>query len=181
MSNKLIMVFFGMAFVVLALFIWNQESKGTIKRVPTSQQEGIVIPTSSSNGQTEQDISPTIESTRAVTDDIIEDVKELKIEDIKIGIGDEAVSGKKVTVNYLGYLTNKTKFDSSYDRGEPFSFNLGAGQVIKGWDQGVVGMKVGGKRKLTIPSDLGYGPSGAGGSIPPNATLIFEVELLKVD
>lgn len=173
MNNKLIIVFFGMVFVVLALFIWNQESKGTIKRVPTSQQEGIIIP--------ESEISPTIEVTTAVTDDIIEDVKELKIEDIKIGTGDEAVSGKKVTVNYLGYLTNKTKFDSSYDRGEPFSFNLGAGQVIQGWDQGVVGMRVGGKRKLTIPSDLGYGSRGAGGAIPPNATLVFEVELLKVE
>ena len=106
---------------------------------------------------------------------------ELKIEDIIVGTGDEAVSGKKVTVNYLGTLLDGTKFDSSYDRGVPFSFILGAGEVIKGWDQGVAGMKVGGKRKLTIPSSLGYGEAGAGGVIPPNATLIFEVELLGVE
>ena len=102
---------------------------------------------------------------------------ELKIEDIVVGTGLEAVSGKKVTVNYLGTLTNGTKFDSSYDRGVPFSFNLGAGEVIKGWDEGFAGMKVGGKRKLTISPELGYGATGAGGVIPPNATLIFEVEL----
>ena len=106
---------------------------------------------------------------------------ELKIEDLVVGTGNEAVSGKKVTVNYSGTLLNGTKFDSSYDRGVPFSFNLGAGEVIKGWDQGVNGMKVGGKRKLTIPPELGYGAAGAGGVIPPNAVLIFEVELLGVE
>ncbi len=106
---------------------------------------------------------------------------ELKIEDIVVGTGDEAVSGKKVTVDYLGTLTDGTKFDSSYDRGVPFSFTLGMGEVIKGWDEGFAGMKIGGKRKLTIPSELGYGATGAGGVIPPNATLIFEVELLGVE
>ncbi len=110
-----------------------------------------------------------------------EKVDQLKIEEIKVGAGAEAVSGKRVTVNYSGILTNGTKFDSSYDRGTPFSFNLGAGEVIQGWDIGVVGMKVGGKRKLTIPANLGYGAAGAGGVIPPNATLIFEVELLGVE
>lgn len=106
---------------------------------------------------------------------------QLKIEDITVGTGVEATAGKKVTVNYSGTLTDGTKFDSSYDRGVPFSFNLGAGEVIKGWDMGVLGMKVGGRRKLTIPSSLGYGSQGAGGVIPPNATLIFEVELLGVE
>ena len=106
---------------------------------------------------------------------------ELKIEDITVGTGDEAVVGKKVTVNYAGTLEDGTKFDSSYDRGTPFSFNLGAGEVIEGWDKGVAGMKVGGKRKLTIPSSLGYGERGAGVAIPPNSTLIFEIELLKVE
>lgn len=107
--------------------------------------------------------------------------KGLKIEELKVGDGVAAVAGKKVTVHYTGWLTNGTKFDSSLDRGEPFKFNLGAGQVIKGWDQGVDGMKVGGKRKLTIPSELGYGEQGAGAVIPANATLVFEVELLGVE
>lgn len=104
----------------------------------------------------------------------------LKIEDELVGTGAEAVSGKMVTVNYTGTLTDGTKFDSSYDHGTPFSFNLGAGEVIAGWDQGFNGMKVGGKRKLTIPPSLGYGAQ-AIGAIPPNSTLIFEVELLKVE
>ena len=105
----------------------------------------------------------------------------LKIEDSKVGSGAEAVAGKTVTVHYSGYLTNGKKFDSSLDRGQPFKFTLGAGQVIKGWDQGVAGMKVGGKRKLTIPPDMGYGERGAGNVIPPNATLVFDVELLNVE
>jgi FKBP-type peptidyl-prolyl cis-trans isomerase len=104
----------------------------------------------------------------------------LKYVDQVIGTGELAVAGKTTTVHYTGRLENGTKFDSSVDRGQPFSFPLGAGRVIKGWDEGVQGMKVGGKRKLTIPSDLGYGSRGAGGVIPPNATLIFDVELLGV-
>ncbi len=107
-------------------------------------------------------------------------VEELKIEELLVGEGTEAKSGNTVSVHYTGTLTDGTKFDSSLDRGDPFEFNLGAGQVIAGWDQGVVGMKVGGKRKLTIPSELGYGERGAGVSIPPNATLVFEIELLEV-
>jgi FKBP-type peptidyl-prolyl cis-trans isomerase FkpA len=108
-------------------------------------------------------------------------VTELKIEDTKVGTGDEAATGKSVTVHYTGWLTDGTKFDSSKDHGQPFTFQLGAGQVIKGWDQGVVGMKVGGVRKLTVPSSLAYGDRGAGGVIPPGATLVFEVELLAVN
>jgi len=98
--------------------------------------------------------------------------------DLKIGAGAIAQAGTNVSVHYTGWLENGKKFDSSVDRGQPFSFPLGAGRVIKGWDEGVQGMKVGGKRKLIIPSNLGYGARGAGGAIPPNATLIFEVELL---
>ena len=104
----------------------------------------------------------------------------LKYVDQAVGTGDVAVAGKTVSVHYTGWLENGKKFDSSVDRGQPFSFPLGAGRVIKGWDEGVQGMKIGGKRKLTIPSDLGYGSRGAGGVIPPNATLIFDVELLGV-
>jgi peptidylprolyl isomerase/FKBP-type peptidyl-prolyl cis-trans isomerase FkpA len=106
---------------------------------------------------------------------------ELKKEDTKVGTGAEAVTGSTVSVHYTGWLTDGTKFDSSKDRGQPFSFQIGSGQVIKGWDQGVTGMKVGGIRKLTIPPELGYGARGAGGVIPPNATLVFEVELLGVN
>lgn len=104
----------------------------------------------------------------------------LKYVDQVLGTGEVATAGKNTTVHYTGWLENGKKFDSSVDRGQPFSFPLGAGRVIKGWDEGVQGMKVGGKRKLTIPSDLGYGSRGAGGVIPPNATLIFDVELLGV-
>jgi FKBP-type peptidyl-prolyl cis-trans isomerase len=104
----------------------------------------------------------------------------LKYVDQVVGTGDVAVSGKTASVHYTGWLENGKKFDSSVDRGQPFSFPIGAGRVIKGWDEGVQGMKVGGKRKLTIPSDLGYGSRGASGVIPPNTTLIFDVELLGV-
>ena len=101
-------------------------------------------------------------------------------EELATGEGAIAQSGDEVTVHYTGWLQSGRKFDSSVDRGEPFSFSLGRGNVIAGWDEGVAGMKVGGRRKLTIPPDLGYGPYGAGNVIPPNATLVFEVELLEV-
>lgn len=108
------------------------------------------------------------------------EVKTLVKKDLSKGKGKEAKAGNTVTVHYTGCLTNGTKFDSSFDAGRPFTFHLGQGQVIKGWDTGVEGMKVGGKRKLIIPADMGYGPTGAGGVIPPNATLIFTVELIDV-
>jgi len=110
----------------------------------------------------------------------IENPSGLKYTDVAVGEGAEARAGQTVSVHYTGWLENGKKFDSSRDRNEPFGFRLGAGEVIKGWDEGVAGMKVGGKRKLTIPASLGYGPRGAGGVIPPNATLIFDVELLGV-
>ena len=114
-------------------------------------------------------------------------VTQLIRQDDVVGTGAEAQSGQVVTVHYTGWLYDQTrpdhkgnKFDSSRDRNEPFSFNLGAGEVIRGWDEGVAGMKVGGRRTLTIPPDMGYGARGAGGGIPPNATLLFDVELLEV-
>jgi FKBP-type peptidyl-prolyl cis-trans isomerase FkpA len=112
---------------------------------------------------------------------------DLKKTDVNVGTGAEATPGRTVSVHYTGWLhdTSKSdghgkKFDSSVDRGSPFEFNLGAGQVIRGWDEGVAGMKVGGKRTLVIPPEMGYGSRGAGGVIPPNATLVFDVELLGV-
>ena len=111
----------------------------------------------------------------------IQDIQGMKIETLKEGTGEIAKNGDTVSVHYTGTLENATKFDSSVDRGTPFSFILGAGRVIQGWDLGVAGMKVGEKRKLTIPPELGYGASGAGNVIPPNATLIFEVELLGIN
>jgi FKBP-type peptidyl-prolyl cis-trans isomerase len=117
----------------------------------------------------------------------VSNITSLQVTDVKVGTGAEATSGKTVSVHYTGWLYSEsapdhhgTKFDSSRDRNEPFSFKLGAGQVIQGWDQGVAGMKVGGQRTLVIPPALGYGSRGAGGVIPPNATLVFDVELLNV-
>lgn len=105
----------------------------------------------------------------------------LVVDDVKEGQGTAAVKGKLVSVHYTGHLTDGTKFDSSYDRGQPIDFHLGAGEVIAGWDQGIEGMKVGGKRRLTIPPELAYGARGTpGGPIPPNATLVFDVELVAV-
>ncbi|TGM42429.1 FKBP-type peptidyl-prolyl cis-trans isomerase [Leptospira biflexa] len=105
--------------------------------------------------------------------------KDFQIIDLVVGKGEEAFSGSYVTVHYVGKLKNGTKFDSSRDRNRPFEFNLGAGEVVKGWDKGIKGMRVGGKRKLIIPPELGYGSKKVG-NIPPDSTLIFEVELLKI-
>jgi len=161
-KKYLIIIGLLLAFGIIGYFIF-MSSQSTPQK-----SESLLVPSSSPSATIKAGTNTTMEN-------------QLKIEDITLGTGDEAVTGKKVTVNYKGTLTDGTKFDSSYDRGIPFSFNLGAGDVIQGWDLGVDGMKVGGKRKLTIPSSLGYGARGAGDVIPPNATLVFEVELLKVE
>lgn len=108
-------------------------------------------------------------------------MEEMQVEILVNGDGAEATSGQNVSVHYTGWLTDGTKFDSSVDRGRPFEFPLGAGRVIRGWEEGVEGMKIGEKRRLTIPPHLGYGARGAGAVIPPNATLVFEVELLGLN
>jgi FKBP-type peptidyl-prolyl cis-trans isomerase len=115
-----------------------------------------------------------------VDEKVITTASGLKYVDMVVGTGDEAKKGQTVRVHYTGWLKDGTKFDSSLDRGKPFEFQLGAGRVIKGWDEGVAGMKIGGKRKLIIPAQLGYGDRGAGGVIPPGAELTFEVELLGI-
>jgi len=132
--------------------------------------------TSSANTAVKSSHPPTDRSKRMATTT----PSGLIYEDVVVGTGATATAGHTVVVNYTGWLTNGTKFDSSKDRNEPFEFRLGAGQVIRGWDEGVAGMKEGGERKLTIPAELGYGARGAGGVIPPNAVLIFDVELIKV-
>ena len=122
---------------------------------------------------------PQAEKNNSASPSAQEPTTDLKIEDIKVGQGQEVKKGDTAQVHYLGTLTNNEKFDSSYDRNQPFEFQVGAGQVIEGWDQGLLGMKIGGKRKLTIPPNLGYGNQAAG-SIPPGSTLIFEIELLSI-
>lgn len=154
----------GIVLIILAVFAV------ALKSIKVDKNEASPVPSPTTSP--ENTMNPTQSSTPSAG---------LKIEDEKVGTGDTAVAGKKVTVNYLGTLTDGKKFDSSYDRNEPFTFNLGAGEVIKGWDEGVADMKVGGKRKLTISPELGYGEAGAPPVIPGNATLVFEVELLKVE
>ena len=124
--------------------------------------------------------APATKATKAAEPAPVVTPSGLKYWDLKVGTGAEAVKGKTVRVHYTGWLTNGKKFDSSLDRGEPFEFRIGAGQVIQGWEEGVAGMKVGGKRKLEIPPALAYGKESIAGLIPPNATLIFQIELLAV-
>lgn len=163
LSNILFFSFIGLLLVGLVYFLNRPNSQSV-----GGQQKEVVAE------------NETLVQNNEVKTNMQETVTELKIEDIKVGDGAVATSGKVVSVHYTGTLTDGTKFDSSKDRGTPFEFSLGAGQVIAGWDKGVVGMKVGGVRKLTIPSDMAYGPNGIPGVIPGGATLIFEVELLGV-
>lgn len=132
-------------------------------------------------GSVDEDESEEATATGDCEEGVVTTESGLQIEDVECGEGAEAASGQLVTVHYVGTLEDGTEFDSSRERGEPFEFPLGGGQVIQGWDEGVVGMKVGGLRRLTIPPELGYGEAGAGGVIPPGATLIFDIELLTVE
>lgn len=150
-------------FLGVAVFVFYKKSNNTQKANVDLNPQATPTPIA----------IPTLKNTMITMDN------GLKIQDLKVGTGSEAKTGYAVSVNYLGTLENGTKFDSSYDRGEPFQFLLGAGEVIKGWDIGVAGMKVGGKRKLVIPASLAYGERGIG-PIPPNAILVFEVELIAV-
>jgi peptidylprolyl isomerase len=167
---KEVLISFGItAVAVLVLVIAQFTTNSTPQAIASTAQ-----PISQSITQPVQiSMTPT-------NSEIITTASGLKYKEITVGTGAIPKQGNKVTVHYIGTLENGTKFDSSRDRGNPFDFNLGVGQVIKGWDEGLSTMRVGGRRILTIPPELGYGTRGAGGVIPPNATLIFDVELLKV-
>lgn len=169
MNKKYLVVTIILIILLIALGIYA---------ITTKEPKSQALQTATPSATIEASMAPTATSSASP---ISMQTDKLIIQDEVVGTGAEAVIGKKITVNYAGTLTDGTKFDSSYDRGTPFSFTLGAGEVIQGWDQGFAGMKVGGKRKLTIPSSLGYGPNGIPGAIPGGATLIFEVELLKVE
>jgi FKBP-type peptidyl-prolyl cis-trans isomerase len=157
-KSKLWLLALGLVLISVAVLVFGLNKNKPVAMLPTATPSLTALPNAT--------IQPAM--------------SELQIQDEVVGTGAEAVAGKLITVNYLGTLLDGTKFDSSYDRRVPFQFTLGAGEVIQGWDQGFAGMKVGGKRKLTIPPELGYGATAMGG-IPANSTLVFEVELLKVE
>ena len=180
-SIVLLVLFAGIAGI---FFLSNQTgdpNQNPLDLVPTLFPSQQVSPTTTP--QNPAIISPQPVEKQATAganmDNFVTKPSGLKILDEKLGVGAEVKAGDTVTVNYLGTLENGTKFDSSYDRNAPFTTQIGVGQVIKGWDEGIVGMKIGGKRKLIVPAELGYGNQGAG-SIPPGSTLIFEVELLGI-
>lgn len=171
---------FGIVFIAVllglaGLFITQQNNQKN--PLENNNVTGTVTPASNAVSQTNQTPQPVQNSSESGT--MITMSSGLQIQDLKVGGGQEAKSGDTVTVNYLGTLENGTKFDSSYDRNQPFTTQIGVGTVIKGWDEGIPGMKIGGKRKLIIPAELGYGANAAG-TIPPNSVLIFEVELLGI-
>ncbi|MDY7022833.1 MAG: FKBP-type peptidyl-prolyl cis-trans isomerase [Cyanobacteriota bacterium] len=172
------------AFVLLVAQVTTTGNAATASNVQTAQQTSTQKLTISSNPLLSQGIAPeanvTLAQNMESAGNMVTTESGLQYEEIQEGNGASPERGQTVVVHYTGTLENGDQFDSSRDRGQPFSFKIGVGQVIKGWDEGVGSMKVGGRRKLVIPPDLGYGSRGAGGVIPPNATLIFDVELLDV-
>jgi len=156
-NSIIILIIVILAVIIGAYFLFNNNSDSSTAAISESMN---------------QDNSP-------ATGDSF-DIQGMKVEVLQQGTGEPAKAGNTVTVNYVGTLEDGTKFDSSIDRGQPFSLTLGQNSVIQGWELGVTGMKVGEKRKLTIPSELAYGPQGAGTIIPPNATLIFEIDMLEI-
>jgi peptidylprolyl isomerase len=172
------------AFALLVAQVTTTGKEATASNIQTTQQTSTPEVKTASNPLLTQGIASKANVTLAQNMDSEEKMvttdSGLQYEDIKVGEGASPQKGQTVVVHYTGTLEDGTKFDSSRDRGQPFSFKIGVGQVIKGWDEGVGSMKVGGQRKLVIPSDLGYGARGAGGVIPPNATLLFDVELLDI-
>ena len=181
LAPALIVLVIILAGVTGIFFLSNQKTQDSgIGVVPTIYPTNTPEPTqASSSAIINQPVQENQATPAANMGSITTTADGLQIQDLVVGTGQEVKSGDTVTVNYLGTLTNGTKFDSSYDRNQPFTTQIGVGQVIKGWDEGIVGMKVGGKRKLTVPPSLGYGSQNLG-SIPPNSTLIFEVELLGI-
>jgi peptidylprolyl isomerase len=178
MQKSLIPVSIVIVVVALGLggifFLSNQKvNNSQINLTPSIYPSPTQLPVATSSA------NAIIASDGANMNNVITTADGLQIGDEVVGTGAEVKSGDTVTVNYLGTLENGTKFDSSYDRNQPFTTQIGVGQVIKGWDEGIVGMKVGGKRKLIIPANLGYGNQAAG-SIPANSTLVFEVELVSI-
>ncbi len=168
LNNRLksFFIYLGPLVVIIVIFIWYMDQSSPSNPEPAELNL--------------DDLSNMAQDTNSDVNVInAEDVDELNIEDITEGSGDEVKSGDTVKVHYIGTLLDGTKFDSSYEREEAFEFTIGAGSVIEGWEQGLVGMKVGGKRKLTIPSSMGYGETGSG-SIPSNAKLVFEIELIEI-
>ena len=175
LNKKYLCVIIFLGILVISGGLYVISSNRSLPKAPVVSTSS--LPSASPSATILKDEGPSASSSANITK-----MKDgLQIQDEVVGAGTEAETGNQVTVNYIGTLTDGKKFDSSYDRNQPFTFTLGAGEVIKGWDEGVAGMRVGGKRKLTIPASLGYGDSGVPGAIPGGATLIFEVELKKIN